>query len=89
MARKSLPADLRKSGPGTGGRNWDRDLAICADKKETGATNTALGKKYGLSREMIRHIIIAGARNERTGRTRWMSASERRAEARKERGLPG
>jgi hypothetical protein len=85
MARKSLPAHLRKSGPGTGGRNWDRDLAICAEKKETGATNVALGKKYGLSREMIRCIINTGARNERAGRTRWMSVAERRAEIRKDR----
>jgi hypothetical protein len=84
MSRKSIPVELRKSGPGTGGRNWDRDLAICAEKKESGATNVALGKKYGLSAEMIRHIINTGARNEREGYTHWMSAPERRA-ARKER----
>ncbi len=83
MARKSLPPHLRKSGPGTGGRNWDRDLTICAEKKATGATNVALGKKYGLSRETIRHIINAGKWNERLGRTRWMSAPERRAEMQK------
>ena len=85
MARKSLPAHLRKSGPGTGGRNWDRDLGICAEKKETGATNVALGKNYSLSPEMTRCIIDTGARNERAGRTRWMSVAERRAEVRKER----
>lgn len=79
MAHKSLAAHLRKSGPGTGGRNWDRDLAICAEKKATDATNVALGKKYGLSAEMIRHIINTGGHNEREGRTRWMSAPERRA----------
>jgi hypothetical protein len=86
MARKSLPAHLRKSGPGTGGRNWDRDLMICVEKEETGATNIALGKKYRLSREMIRRIIDDGKRNERDGRTRWMSVAERRTEIRKERG---
>jgi hypothetical protein len=81
MSRKSLPASLRKTGPGTGGRNWNRDLAICADKKATGATNVALGKKYGLSAESIRCIINAGERNKRAGRTRWMSARERREQA--------
>jgi hypothetical protein len=85
MARKSLPAHLRKSGPGTGGRNWDRDLAICTEKKATGATNVALGKKYGLSAEMIRHIINTGDRNARDGRNRWMSVAEHRAEMREER----
>jgi hypothetical protein len=85
MARTSLPIHLRKSGPGTGGRNWDRDLAICADEKETGATNVALGKKYGLSRETIRQIIDSGGRNAAAGRTRWMSAAERRAGIRRER----
>jgi hypothetical protein len=85
MPRKTLPAHLRKSGPGTGGRNWDRDLEICAVKKATGATNTALGKKYNLSRESIRHIIWIGERNAAAGRTRWMSTAERRAEIAKER----
>jgi hypothetical protein len=80
MARKFLPAHLRRSGPGTGGRNWNRDLAICAEKKETGATNVALGKKYDLSAEMVRQIINTGARNARDGRNRWMSVAERRAE---------
>jgi hypothetical protein len=83
MARKTLPPHLRKSGRGTGGRNWDRDLAICAERKTTGATYAALGKKYGLSHEMIRCIINTGERNEREGRTRWMSVAERREERRK------
>lgn len=89
MPRKALSSHVRKSGPGTGGRNWDRDLAICAEKKATGATNIALGKKWGLSREAIRTIINTGTRNERDGRTRWMSVAERRAEIRKERNLLG
>jgi hypothetical protein len=85
VARKSLPAHLRKSGPGTGGRNWVRDLKICKLKKATGATNTALGKQYNLSRETIRHIIATGERNTAAGRTRWMSTLERRIEAAKDR----
>jgi len=83
MPIQTLPAQIRKSGPGTGGRNWDRDRAICAEKKATGTTNVALGKKYGLSREMIRHIINTGRRNERDGITRWMSTQERREARRK------
>jgi hypothetical protein len=85
MLRKTLPAHLRKSGPGTGGRNWDRDLEICAVKKATGATNTALAKTYNLSRESIRHIIATGERNAAAGRTRWMSTPERRAKVATER----
>ena len=83
--RESIPAHLRRSGPGTGGRNWDRDLAICAEKIATGATNVELGKKWGLSRETIRIILITAERNRHAGRTRWMSTTERRAEAAKER----
>jgi len=60
MARRSFAHISRKSGPGTGGPKLGSDLAICADKKETGATEYCAGEKYGLSREMIRHIINTG-----------------------------
>lgn len=85
MSRKSILVHLRKSGPGTGGRNWDRDQEICALKAATGMSNEAIGKKYKLSRETIRGILLAGERYERRGQTRWMSAHERRAEMERER----
>jgi len=85
MSRKSIPVHLRKSGPGTGGRNWDRDKEICALKAATGMSNEAIGKKYNVSRETIRHVLDQGKRNAAAGRARWMSAAERRAEIAKER----
>lgn len=86
MTHKSLPSHLRKSGPGTGGRNWERDKEICALKAATGMSNTAIGKKYNLSRETVRHVLAAGERYRRSGQTRWMSVAERREERAKERG---
>lgn len=53
MSRKPIPVHLRKSGPGSGGRNWDRDKEILALKAATGMSNQAIGKKYKLSRERI------------------------------------
>ena len=84
MSRKSIPVHLRKSGPGTGGRNWDRDKEICALKAATGMSNEAIGKMYKLSRETIRHVLNQGKRDAAAGRTRWMSVAERRADMAKE-----
>jgi hypothetical protein len=85
MSSKSLPAHLRKTGPGTGGRNWDRDAEICALKARTNMDNKAIGKKYNMSGERVRQILMTGERNAKQGITRWMSTEERRAEFRKER----
>jgi transposase len=85
MSRKSIPVHLRKSGPGTGGRNWDRDKEICALKAATGMSNDAIGKKFNVSRETIRHVLNQAERDAAAGRTRWMSVAERRAEMAKER----
>ena len=86
MARNSIPVHLRKSGPGTGGRNWDRDKEICA-LKATGISNDAIGKRYNLSRERIRQVLQDAEFNKAAGRTRWMSAAERRAQMAKELGI--
>ena len=86
MSRKSIPVHLRKSGPGTGGRNWGRDKEICALKASTGMSNDEIGKRYKLSRESIRLIVRRGERDKRLGRTRWMSAAERRVEFLREMG---
>jgi hypothetical protein len=85
MSRKPITIHLRKSGPGTGGRNWDRDKEICALKAATGMSNDKIGKRYKLSRERIRLILTQGERDKRAGRTYWMSAAERRTEMAKER----
>ena len=79
MSRRSLPVRLRKTGPGTGGRNWDRDLAICALKARTNMSNEEIGKKYKMSAERVRQIPGKGELNAKEGITRWMSAPERRA----------
>jgi|HubBroStandDraft_6_1064221.scaffolds.fasta_scaffold97183_2 Sigma-70, region 4 len=81
MARKSLPAKLCKSGPGTGGRNWNRDAEIFALKARTNMSNEEIGKKYKMSRERVRQILSTGERNVKQGITRWMSARERREKA--------
>jgi hypothetical protein len=85
MSRKPIPGHLRKSGPGTGGRNWDRDKEICALKAATSMSNDAMGKKLNVSRETIRHVLDRGKRDAAAGRTGWMSIAERRAEMAKER----
>jgi transposase len=84
MPRKTLPAHLRTHGPGTGGRNVERDRKICA-LKATGLTNEAIGKQFGISRERVRNVLDAAERDAKAGRTRWMSAPERRAENAKQR----
>jgi transposase len=84
MARKTLPAHLRKSGPGTGGRNVERDKQISA-LKATGLSNEAVGKQFGLSRERVRLVLDNAKRDARAGRTRWMSVAERREESAKQR----
>jgi hypothetical protein len=84
MPRKSTPAHLRKSGPGTGGRNVDRDARICA-LKATGASNEAIGTQFNLSGERVRQVLWHAERDAAAGRTRWMSARERREEIAKER----
>ncbi len=84
MARKTLPAHLRKSGPGTGGRNVERNKKICA-LKATGLSNEAVGKQFNLSRETVRYVLDQAKRDAAAGRTRWMSLAERRAEMAKER----
>jgi transposase len=85
MSRKSIPVHLRKSGPGTGGRNWNRDKEICALKAATGMSNDAIGKKFNLSRETIRLVLNQAKRDAAAGRTHWMSVAERRAEMARER----
>jgi DNA-directed RNA polymerase sigma subunit (sigma70/sigma32) len=70
MARKTLPAHLRKSGPGTGGRNVERDKKICALKTTTGLSNEAVGKRFGLSRERVRHVLDAADRKARLDKQR-------------------
>jgi Sigma-70, region 4 len=81
MSRKSLPTHLRKSGPGTGGRNWDRDAEICALKARTKLSNDEIGKRYKMSRERVRQILSTGERNAKQDITRWMSTTERREKA--------
>ena len=79
MVRQSRPAHLRKSGPGTGGRNVARDAEIVALKGTTKMSNEAIGEKYDMSRERVRQILYTAERDAKAGRTRWMSASARRA----------
>ena len=78
-SHKSLPAHLRKSGPGTGGKNWDRDLAIRALEASTDLSNEEIGTKYKMPAERVRQILWTGEHNAKRGITRWMSAPERRA----------
>ena len=82
MQRKSTPAHLRKSGPGTGGRNVERDKEICA-LKASGMSNEAIGKRYNISGERVRLVLLHAKWDAAAGRTRWMSAAERRAEVAK------
>jgi hypothetical protein len=84
MPRKTLPVHLRTHGPGTGGRNVERDKQICA-LKATGLSNEEVGKHFGLSRERVRNVLDTAERDAKAGRTRWMSAPERRAEFWKQR----
>ncbi len=86
MSRKSIPVHLRKSGPGTGGRNWQRDKEICALKAATGMSSEAIGKKYKMSRERVRQVLRQREFDKLAGRTRWMSTAERRAETAKQLG---
>ena len=78
MPRRTLPAELRTHGPGTGGRNVERDAKVFA-MKATGLSNEAIGEYFGMSRERVRQILDAAERDAKAGRTRWMSAPERRA----------
>jgi hypothetical protein len=82
MARKALPVHLRKSGPGTGGRNWERDKKICT-LKAPGLSNEAIGEQFNLSGERVRLVLNAAKRDAAAGRTHWMSVAERRAESTK------
>lgn len=84
MARKTLPPHLGQSGPGTGGRNLERDREICA-LKATGMSNQAIGKQFNLNRERVRQVLQQAKWDAAAGRARWMSTAERRAEAAKER----
>lgn len=52
----TLPAHLRKSGPGTAGRHVKRDKAICARRAE-GIALDKIGIEFGLSRERVRQIV--------------------------------
>jgi len=69
----ALPVELRKTGPGTAGRNVHRDARICARRAE-GLTLDAIAKEFGLSRERIRSIVWheqrRAERNERI-RAKW------------------
>jgi hypothetical protein len=67
MSRKTLPAHLRTHGPGTGGRNVERDRKICA-LKATGLSNEAIGKQFGISRERVRNVLDADALDARKKR---------------------
>jgi len=71
--RRSLPAHMRKHGPGTAGRTKVRDAKICARRK-AGKSFEALGEEFKLSRERVRQIVRsaerAAARNKRI-RTEW------------------
>ena len=42
-------------------------------------SNEAIGEKYDMSRERVRQILYTAERDAKAGRTRWMSASARRA----------
>ena len=52
----SLPAHLRKTGPGTAGRNEKRDAQICTLAAQ-GLSYAAIGRKVGRSGERIRLIV--------------------------------
>jgi Mor family transcriptional regulator len=66
----SLPAHLRKSGPGTAGRNEARNAQICA-LAANGETYAAIGRKFQLSGEQVRLIVgRAKQKSERDARTR-------------------
>jgi len=56
-----LPAHLRKTGPGTGGRLVERDTKICARRSE-GLTLEEIGREFALSRETIRQVVRRGPR---------------------------
>jgi hypothetical protein len=69
----ALPAHLRKSSPGTAGRNIKRDINIWT-LRANGLTLDALGRQFGLSRERVGQIVRKDerrrARNERI-RAKW------------------
>jgi Mor family transcriptional regulator len=52
----AFPARLPKSGPGTGGRDAERDAKICA-RRDGGLTYEEVGREFGLSREKVRLIV--------------------------------
>lgn len=54
----TMPAHDRKSGPGTAGRNVERDAKICARRNSVPKVSfDDLGLKFGLSRETVRLIV--------------------------------
>jgi hypothetical protein len=73
MPRKFVPVHLRKHGPGTAGRNKERDVKICR-RRRAGISFDKLGVEFKLSRERVRKIVRASERavasNERT-RIKW------------------
>jgi transposase len=86
MPRTSTPAHQRKSGPGTGGRNVDRDKEICA-LNATGLSNGAIAKQFKVSSERVRQVLWQADRDAAAGRTRWMSTAEKRAEIQRSRNM--
>lgn len=56
MPRRSLPAHMRKHGPGTAGRTKARDAKIWARRK-AGISFEQLGQEFKLSRERARQIV--------------------------------
>jgi Sigma-70, region 4 len=56
MARVILPAHLRNHGPGTAGRNKERDALIAA-RRAKGESFAEIGKALRLSGERVRQIV--------------------------------
>ena len=56
MPRRFVPAHLRKHGPGTAGRNEERNARICV-RRTAGVSFEQLGQEFKMSREQARLIV--------------------------------
>jgi DNA-directed RNA polymerase sigma subunit (sigma70/sigma32) len=79
MTKKSgLPADLRKSGPGTAGLNIDRDKAIFGRRLQ-GHSLEDIGIEFGISGERVRQICTSQERDAERHNRRFKQLSKLRA----------
>jgi hypothetical protein len=76
MARKSLPPHLRKSGPGTAGRNAERDAKICALAAD-GMKYSQIAKQFpSITAERIRQIVFHANFRARMKREGWLQSGK-------------